>query len=241
MPFGFESKEEFENAVAAISSQQAKRVEDKLKQFKKETADDFSKQLEQFGTNLGTKLSSLEGAIQTKRDKKRGTDGKTVDDEPDDAAKVDPLTRTLQRQIEELKAENKKRDEQLTAERAKTRTITVKQKLREGLEKRGVTDPYRVKAATAVLLDQEKKVGFSESFDDAAGFDTDGAPIELDTFLDGWLKTDEGQFFAPPKGAQGTGRAPARPMNRGGGREQDNGGVADVGDLLADAIRRGDI
>lgn len=234
MPFGFESKEEFENAVAAISSQQAKRVEDKLKQFKKETADDFSKQLEQFGTNLGTKLSSLEGAIQTKRDKKL-KDGKPVE-EGDEVPPQDPATRTLQKQIEELKAQNKKRDDELAAERAKSRAVTVKQRLRETLEKRGVSDPYRLKAAMAVLVDQERRVGFSESFDDAAGLDTDGAPIELDTFINGWLETEEGQFYAPPKGAAGSGRGASRPLSRPN-NPRDVQTADDLGAAFDEAIR----
>lgn len=237
MPFGFETKEDFENAVAAISSQQTRRVEDKLKQFKKETADDFTKQLEQFGQNLGGKFQSLESALSAKRDKKL-KDGKPVDDD-DPAPRVDPATRTLEKQIEELRAENRKRDEALQQERAKTRAITVRAKLREGLEKRGVTDPFRIKAASAVLVDQERRIGFSEALDDAAGFDTDGAPIELDTFLDSWLKSDEGQFYAPPKGAAGTGSRPATPRGVRVGREEN--APTDIGEMLTEAIRRGEI
>lgn len=240
MAFGFETKEDFDKYVADLASNiakgQTKGVEEKLKQFKRETAEDFTKQLSSFGEQLGAKFVSLEGALQSKRDKKTGKDGKPVDDEAD-AAREDPMTRTLQKKIEELEKANKKRDDELAQERAKTRAITVRQKLREGLERRGIADPFRIKAAMAVLVDQEKRVGYAESLDDAAGLDSDGAPIELDTFLDGWLQTEEGQFYAPPKGAAGSGRSPGRAPAPPNGRAGSTQTLDDLSAAFDEAIR----
>lgn len=235
------SSEAFANKVGEIASQAISgRTKSLKKEIVTEIGTDFEKKLGAFGEQLSTKLGGLETQLAQKRDKKNKAGGQEPDpnDDPDPSAVKDPMFRTLQLQVDELKRTNERLAREREAEIAKTRGITVRSRLREEFEKNGITEPHKLKALSAILVDQEKKVGYSESLDDAAGIDTDGASILLDQFVRDFLRTEEGQHWAPPKGAQGAGGKPGRGAQ---GRPLNGTQIDDVGELLADAVRRGEL
>lgn len=231
---------DFVNAVGEIASQAISgRTKSLKKEIVTEIGSDFDKRLSAFGEQLAQKFTGLEQQVANKRDKKaKGEGGEPDDDAGNKDPMANPAFRTMQKQIEELKASNERLAREREAEVKKTRGITVRARLREALEKNGIVEPHKIKALSAILIDQERKVDFAESLEDAAGIDTDGAAIDLDVFMRGWLSSEEGQHWAPPKGAAGTG---ARPRPNVSGRPVNGQPIEDVGEILADAVRRGEI
>ena len=218
-PFSFASKEEFESTVMNMFSS---TFNAKMKQFKKETTDDVLKEmnkgLTEFGSKLEGKFGELNLVLQNKRDKKgaKNADGTGGGNEPDDDPVVPPQLRTLQKKVEELENTNKAERERANQAEAKRRSMVVRSRLREVLESNGVTNPHKIKGVTAIF-ELEKKVDFSETFEDAAFLDTDGAPIDLEQGVRTWLATEEGEYYKDPSGAAGAG---TRPGKRNGAADQ---------------------
>lgn len=234
----FNSKE-FQDSVATVASQM---LSARTKSLKKEILDETKANFEGFAKALAPKFDALEQMLQSKKDRKnkQGNVGDGGgDDDPPNPVDNSPMLRTLQKQVEELTISNKKLAEAREQEALRNRNMIVRTKLREALEANGVTDPFKVKAATAILIDSERKVQYSESFEDAAFIDTDGEPIVLDQAIRSWLQTEEGEHYASPAGVNGAGSRPR------GGRGKPPPGPekiteTDIGGALLKVLRNTD-
>lgn len=215
-PFTFTSQQDFQDAVMNLLSP---TLNAKFKQFKKEALDDFQKEISTFGGELDGKFTELTSLISNKRDKKGAGKPGEIEEPEGGGPAPDPHMRTLQKQVEELTNANKRTEELRQAEVKKNQQMKVQSRLREVLESNGVTNPHKVKGAMAVLVHQERKVGYSDAFDDAAWLDDDGAPIELDQSVRTWLSTEEGEHYRDPSGARGAGTQPGRKGAPNGGAQ----------------------
>jgi hypothetical protein len=215
MPFQFESKEEFETMVATVTSQM---VGARTKQLKKEIVDEVGKSFEEFGKKLAPQFEEIKtlATAQPQGGKKKDKGEKDGDGAEPDVSNQ-PAFRTMQKQIEELRANNARLEEERKASEAKRQGMTVRSRLREVLEGAGVSDPHKLRAATAILVDADRKVAWADSLEDAAFIDVDGAPIELELGVKQWLKSDEGEHYTEPTGTKGAG---TRPTRKGSPQEQ---------------------
>ncbi|HEY2517076.1 MAG TPA: hypothetical protein VGI39_39660, partial [Polyangiaceae bacterium] len=134
----------------------------------------------------------------------------------DGAQKPPPVTespeyRSLLKTVGDLqkKVEGSESREKASVEAAKN--LRLRQRVAEGLAKRGV-DPARIRLAVGQLIDVDKKIRIEgEGEAEAVLFKDSDGDVELDRGLDDWFKTDEAKIYLPPRGAAGSG-------DRGGGR-----------------------
>lgn len=190
------------DAVAQIVAQ---TVNARFKSLKKEVteaiAQDFGKQMETYTKSIGEQIASLSTG-------KKGKGGK-VDDEGAPDPDNSPAMRTMQKQMEDLKASNAKLTTERQQEVDRNRSMQMRSKLREQLEQHGITEPHRVKAVSAILIDAEKRIAWDEESNDFVFKDTDGGDLELATGVKAWVTSEEGQNFIPPAGAGGSGGKPS--------------------------------
>ena len=91
--------------------------------------------------------------------------------------------------------------------------------LAEELQTNGA-DPVRVPIAVGHLIDSSRRVKFETDDEDDAPpiFRLDEQQsVDLKTGIKTWIKTDEGKFFLPPSGANGSG---SRPSKANGGTQE---------------------
>ncbi len=121
-----------------------------------------------------------------------------------------PALRGMMKQLEELKRDNLKIQQERDAERTRAKDATLRQQLSDALIKNGV-DATRVKHAVGILVDSEKRVRFEEDGDSIVFKDNDNTDVDLLTGIKSWVKSDDGKFYLPPRGVNGSG-------DRGAGR-----------------------
>ena len=130
----------------------------------------------------------------------------------------------------ELTQREKKAADERDAERAKAKDGLLRQKLTDALVSGGVEAP-RARHAVGLLVDAEKRVRWSEEDDKLVFQRGEHDEVDLAVGIKDWLKTDDGKFYLPPKGAQGSGDRPgANPPRAPGGAPNRS--------ALAQALRR---
>lgn len=162
----------------------------------------LEKHLETFSGTLTGKLEELLKSVPAPK----STD--TAD--PPKSASESPEFKGLMKQMEEIKRENLKIQQERDAERTKSKDATLRQQLSDALIKNGV-DANRVKHAVGILVDSEKRVRFEEDGESIVFKDDDNTDVDLTTGIKSWVKSDDGKFYLPPRGVNGSG-------DRGAGR-----------------------
>lgn len=237
----FLKSSEFQEAVAGIASQHTNA---KIKQFKKETLEEVNKSFETFAGKLAPQFDEIKTQLATKKTAKsarqpNGAGGGETDDEQiqQQAPQAFPELRTMQKKIEELELKNRKTEEARQAEQQKNRSMLVRSRLRDALEQNGVNDPVKLRAASAILISEDRRVDYSESLEDAGWKDTDGEFLDLEQGVRSWLQSDEGQHYVAPVGAGGSGSRP-----RNGKRVQEAPQpvtATDIGGALFNVLGKG--
>lgn len=114
-----------------------------------------------------------------------------------------PAFRTLQKDLENERKAREKRDDELKAQKARTRASDLQKAVENELLSQGV-DPKRVnKAAKLMIL--EGTVGYESEESDEVVFHEKDGPIELNAGVEAWAKSEEGKHWLPPSGAGGSG------------------------------------
>jgi hypothetical protein len=170
--------------------------------------------------------TKLEGHVPNPPPGEKPPGGTSVQDSPE--------WKGMLKKQAELDAKIAAGEARLAAERAKSRDVSLRQKVSEALVKKGI-DAARARQALA-LLKSEDRVKY-ESDDDDAGItflDADGTEVDLNTGLDGWVKTDDAKIYMPPRGSAGSG-------DRGGGRraagqQKTEATYEDVGNMVLDSF-----
>ena len=187
-----------EEAVAKIASDTMNSVfEGRSKKLKRELLEEFGKGLEPISKQIADLAAAASQPVGKK--KKEG--------EPSEDGNS-PEMRGLQRQLQEQKATTDAVLQKLAAAEAKEKSTTLRARLSEELGKHGITETPRVKAATAVLLsenrvryDEDGQIVFAESEDSV---------LDLATGIKAWVKLDDNKIFLPPTGARGSGDRPGQ-------------------------------
>lgn len=191
----------------------------------------FEKQLHEkiAETVTSTVTKSLEAALPKGGEGKKGKkDGDGNEADPDS-----PAFKSMQRQLQEQATQLQKITQERDAERAKTRDISLRQKLAEELGKHGITNQTQQKLAMALLVDGDKRVSFAEDSDDIVFRESNGDLLDLSTGLKGWVKTDEGKHLLPPTGARGSGdRTVPGTRNANGQQQSEQQAMAEFGASL---------
>lgn len=102
---------------------------------------------------------------------------------------------SLKKQFEALQ---KERDQEVS----KRKDLDLRTSLKDQLQKAGVA-PHMLKAATAILVDHDKLVGYNE--EDQLSFRSDTGDLDLVSGVKQWLKSSEGKAFMSPKNISGSG------------------------------------
>ncbi len=122
---------------------------------------------------------------------------------------ADPVIAGLQQQVEELKADNARKDAIAASEREQRRSSALRQHLAHALVKGGM-DAGRARHAVGFLVDVEKRVKYAADETDELVFVDGDEELELAAGLKAWLKSDDAKLYLPPRGVAGSG-------DRGGG------------------------
>lgn len=132
----------------------------------------------------------------------------------DEPKKKDPELKKLQDQIATLTQKAEQAERERDQERAKAKDSALRQKVGEALTAAGI-DGVRARHVIGLLVDAEKRVRWGEDGETPIFHTPDREDVELPVGLAGWLKSDEGKFFLPPRGTQGSGDRPgaAPPSN----------------------------
>jgi hypothetical protein len=210
----------------ARDKQSEKKRKEEIRGEMKGAFDAFLPELDKV---LETKLEGIKPAVP-----KPGADGA-----PAGGAAL-PLHETpewkgMLKKHSDLEQSVKRAEEARAAERAKSRDVALRQTVAEGLVKRGI-DATRAPHALGYVLDAKKLAKYAGDDDDASITfrDADGSEVDLDTGLDGWVKSDDAKIYLPPRGSAGSG-------DRGGGRRASGGqkteaSFEDVGNFVLDAF-----
>lgn len=171
--------EELNRAITARFSDHQKKLE---------------KHLDGFSTSL---MGKLEDLIKT-------APPSSATAEPTKSAAESPEFKGLMKQMAELEKVNQRIQLERDAERTKSRDAALRQNLSDALIKHGV-DATRVKHAVGILVDSEKRVRFEDDGETLVFKDTDNTDVDLLTGVKSWVKSDDGKFFLPPRGVNGSG------------------------------------
>jgi hypothetical protein len=125
------------------------------------------------------------------------------------ATGTDPVIAGLQQQIEELKADNARKDAIAANERDQRRNSALRQRLTDELIKGG-TDATRARHAVGFLVDVEKRVKYAADDSDELVFAAGDEELDVGAGIKAWLKSEDGKLYLPPRGVAGSG-------DRGGG------------------------
>ena len=174
-----------------------------------------------FGSKLEKTLGESLAGLSTKFEEALAsvkTDGAPKNEQKQQSSSVldAPEYKGMQRELAELKKQTAEAKAERDAERGKVRDSSLRQRLGEELAKHGV-DAARAKHAIGYLVDADKRVRWSEDGEQLVFRDADGE-VDLATGLKGWVKTDDGKLYIPPRGAQGSGDRPGGSVN--GQRQQ---------------------
>jgi len=184
----FVTAEELNKAITARFTDHQKKLEKHLESFS------------------GTLTGKLEELLKAAVPAPKSTDAA----DPPKADTDSPALRGMMKQLEELKRDNAKIQQERDAERTRAKDATLRQQLSDALIKNGV-DASRVKHAVGILIDSEKRVRFEEDGDSIVFKDNDNTDVDLLTGIKSWVKSDDGKFYLPPRGVNGSG-------DRGAGR-----------------------
>ncbi len=116
----------------------------------------------------------------------------------------DPRIAGLQQQIEELKADNARKDAIAASEREQRRGSALRQHLADALVKGGM-DAARARHAIGFLADVEKRVKYAADDADELVFVDGDEELDLAAGLKAWLKSEDAKLYLPPRGAAGSG------------------------------------
>src|SRR5207253_1798980 len=131
------------------------------------------------------------------------------------APSADPLIAGLQQQVEELKADNARKDAIAANERERRRSSALRQRLTDELVKGGM-DGARARHAVGFLVDVEKRVKYAADDADELVFADGDEDLDLAAGLKAWLKSEDAKLYLPPRGVAGSG-------DRGGGGARPHG------------------
>lgn len=182
-----------EEKVAQIAAQVVNSAfSTRGKKLREDISADVTKSLEGVSKKFEEMFAA---AASSGKGKGKGKDG----DEPSD----DPKLNSLQRELKELRAENEAAKKERDAEKSARAAMALRQRLAEELGVHGITEPARVKGATALLLsanqvryDDDGQIVFAES---------ENSLLDLPTGIKAWAKTDDAKIYMPPSGARGSG------------------------------------
>lgn len=190
-----------EEKIAQIAAQVVNQAfTARSKTLKNELTSEFTKGFE----SMAKRLDEL---ASTKADtrKKKSPDG--TDEAPEAQS---PEYRGLQRQMAEMKAQLEDRDRQVAEAGAKAKHSELRSRVAEELSKVGVTNPTLVKAATSILVTEDKRVQFDED-GQLVFIESPDSVLDIATGIRAWSKSEDAKNFIQPTGAMGSG---SRPMQR---------------------------
>jgi hypothetical protein len=193
-----------------ITARQRKLEEKLTKQFEAKTAELLSR----FDELLGSKGMADGEPSQPAKSASKAED-----------ITEHPSYKALTRKLGELESRWKKADEEVAAERRKSRETSAKATLSEKLANAGI-EGTRAKLAIGHLFDSAKVARFNEAGELVVAIGDE--EHDLDEGLKKWLSTDEAKVFQPPRGAQGSGEVPQ-------GRSR-KGSAADSSEALQDVV-----
>jgi hypothetical protein len=176
---------------------------------------------EQFGKLLDEKLAALKPKEpDPKADKGKGKD------EPAPALKLEDFPEWKEHQ-KKLAAMEKKAIDAEARERAateKTRAATLRSEAGEALTRHADVPADRRKAALALLVTEEGRLGYSDEGkgDTVVWREPDGTEVPLEKGLKAWAKTADARIFQPPLNPQGSGGGPGRGLGNGAGESVDD-------------------
>lgn len=158
----------------------------------------FETSLSEFGTGFASKFEELVAAKfeSISPPKEKSASSSSVEE--------DPKFRGVMKQLEELKVQTQKAQQERDTERAKAREVSLRQRVQDELAKHGI-DTSRSRHALALLVDAEKRVSYSPDSDDIVFRDSDNTEVDLTTGLKSWIKSDDGKLYMPPRGVSGSG------------------------------------
>lgn len=166
-----------------------------------------AKMFEEFGASFSSKfeqtLAEKLAGLAPKQAEPEGKKGKADDAKP--TLDQDPEFQKLQKKLHEFEKRANQAEERERVNQAKARDLTLRQHLTDELAKHGMT-PMQAKLAVGHLVDSAKLVSYGDN--DAIVFRHDDDAIDLASGLKGWMKSDEGKHFLPPRGASGSGSNP---------------------------------
>ena len=193
-----------EEKIAQIAAQVVNQAfTARSKTLKNELTGEFTK-----GFEAMTKR--LDEMATTKADsrKKKGTDG---EESPEVQS---PEYRGLQRQMAEMKAQLEERDKQVAEAGARAKQTELRARVAEELGKVGVTNPTLVKAATSILVTEDKRVSYDED-GQLVFMESPDSVLDIATGIRAWAKSEDAKNFIQPTGAMGSGSRPAQRAQQG--------------------------
>lgn len=137
-----------------------------------------------------------------------GSAGPGKPDAPAQSVEDTPQFKGLLKRLGELETRAKSAEETAASEKARARDADMRRRLADALAGHGI-DGSRAKHAVGYLVDAAKVVRLADDGEAILFKDPDGGDLDLNTGLKGWIKTDDGKLYVPPRGAHGSGDRPA--------------------------------
>jgi hypothetical protein len=180
-----------------------------------------TKALEGFKSTLETTFSGLLDGFETKLTEKFGDEGKSKDKKPNGDG-VDlashPQFKALQRKLEESTKAQETLAAERRAEREKSRSTSLHEKVVDILLSQGA-DPKSVKLAAANLIKVHECVAYeSDDSEEIVFREKDGDNSPLESGIKTWVASEEGKRWLAARGAKGSGDG------AGGGQRRPTGG-----------------
>jgi F0F1-type ATP synthase membrane subunit b/b' len=120
--------------------------------------------------------------------------------------------KTFEAKLAEATAKQEEAERRAKTATEKNRREALRRSTSDALTKLGVKDPIRNRIATGHLIDSEKRIAWESEDDDDNGrlvFVNDNRdPVEFETGLKQWAKTEEAKHFMDASGMRGSGSAP---------------------------------
>lgn len=118
-----------------------------------------------------------------------------------------PVFKGMAKKLADLEERARVAEESTTAEKKRTKDLSLRQHLGEALAKANVKDPVRAKHAVSFLV-REGLAKWNET-GDALVFAGDDGDVDFDTGFKGWLKSDDAKIYlSSPDQAAPFGRQP---------------------------------
>jgi len=194
-----------EEKIAQIAAQVVNQAfTARSKTLKNELTSEFTKGFE----SMAKRLDDL---ANTKADSRKR--GKAEGGEEAPEAQT-PEYRGLQRQMAEMKAQLEDRDKQVAEAGARAKHAELRSRVAEELGKVGVTNPMMVKAATSILVTDDKRVQFDEE-GQLVFVEGPDSVLDIATGIRAWAKSDDAKNFIAPTGTLGSGSRPVQRAPQG--------------------------